>query len=720
MEEEYGLVGGNIFHGELSLEQLFHMRPAPGYADYRTPIAGLYNASSATHAGGGVCGIPGWQAARAVMKDQKRGQASAALAAAATGFVTACNPTPPSRRCFARARSRWSGRVRGRAASAPGWSPRSVAAPATAGPPGQPAVRHDRRPALPALAEAPGRAARPRPARRRRPRPRASNSRWRPTSGARSAVIFGSAHGAGAALDLRDIASDAGMALCGAGCMGFVNVADGLRAIGYLERADLPRGPIALVTHSGSVFSALLRTRRALGFTLAVSSGQELVTTTADYLDYVLDQTDTRVVALVLETVRDGARLVAGAAAGGRARHPGRAAARRRLTARIRDGEPHIPARWPATRASWEALAEGTGALLGRATWPSSPTRSNCSRSDGARAARSRHRHRPRLGRRTHAGRRSGARARRARSRRCPPTTLARLDDLLDDGLLAENPLDLWGTGAARAHCSRESLRRWAPTRPCRPSRSPSIWSRSTTATRPTSMRRSTSLRDVPLVVLTNLASAIDDAAAAPAACSRHSRCSKARAAGWSRCGTCSRWPTPRPVEPPVAVDAARRTGGWRGWTIRARWTALNRSALLADYGIPSCASQARGQRGRRGCRRGVDRLPGGAQDRRARIAHKSDVGGVLVGAGRRGGGAGGLPRPGRAARPARARQRYRPGGRRAGARRRATIPSSGRSSSSRPGACWPNCSAIGWWRCHRYRRAAPRICCDGCGFVRC
>ncbi len=56
MEQEYGLVGGNIFHGELSADQLFHMRPAPGYADYRSPIAGLYQASSATHGGGGVCG----------------------------------------------------------------------------------------------------------------------------------------------------------------------------------------------------------------------------------------------------------------------------------------------------------------------------------------------------------------------------------------------------------------------------------------------------------------------------------------------------------------------------------------------------------------------------------------------------------------------------------------------------------------------------------------
>jgi phytoene dehydrogenase-like protein len=69
METEYGLIGGNIFHGELSLEQLFHLRPAPGYADYRTPLHGLYFASSATHAGGGVCGIPGMQAARAATKD---------------------------------------------------------------------------------------------------------------------------------------------------------------------------------------------------------------------------------------------------------------------------------------------------------------------------------------------------------------------------------------------------------------------------------------------------------------------------------------------------------------------------------------------------------------------------------------------------------------------------------------------------------------------------
>ena len=56
MEDTYGLIGGNIFHGELSVDQLFHNRPAAGYADFRSPVEGLYQAHSATHGGGGVCG----------------------------------------------------------------------------------------------------------------------------------------------------------------------------------------------------------------------------------------------------------------------------------------------------------------------------------------------------------------------------------------------------------------------------------------------------------------------------------------------------------------------------------------------------------------------------------------------------------------------------------------------------------------------------------------
>ena len=68
METRYSLIGGNIFHGELSADQLFHMRPAPGYADFTTPIRGLYQASSATHGGGGVTGIPALQVVRRLRK----------------------------------------------------------------------------------------------------------------------------------------------------------------------------------------------------------------------------------------------------------------------------------------------------------------------------------------------------------------------------------------------------------------------------------------------------------------------------------------------------------------------------------------------------------------------------------------------------------------------------------------------------------------------------
>jgi phytoene dehydrogenase-like protein len=71
MEQELGLIGGNIFHGELSVDQLYHMRPAPGYADFRTPIHGLYQASSACHAGGGVCGVPAYLAVKQILSDRK-------------------------------------------------------------------------------------------------------------------------------------------------------------------------------------------------------------------------------------------------------------------------------------------------------------------------------------------------------------------------------------------------------------------------------------------------------------------------------------------------------------------------------------------------------------------------------------------------------------------------------------------------------------------------
>ena len=72
MEDEFGLTGGNIFHGELSLQQLFFLRPAPRWADYRTPIRGLYLCGSGTHPGGGICGGPGRLAALEILKGGDR------------------------------------------------------------------------------------------------------------------------------------------------------------------------------------------------------------------------------------------------------------------------------------------------------------------------------------------------------------------------------------------------------------------------------------------------------------------------------------------------------------------------------------------------------------------------------------------------------------------------------------------------------------------------
>jgi phytoene dehydrogenase-like protein len=71
LEETYGLSGGHIHHGEMSLDQSFTFRPLLGWAQYRTPIKGLYLCGAGTHPGGGVTGGPGANAAREIIKDFK-------------------------------------------------------------------------------------------------------------------------------------------------------------------------------------------------------------------------------------------------------------------------------------------------------------------------------------------------------------------------------------------------------------------------------------------------------------------------------------------------------------------------------------------------------------------------------------------------------------------------------------------------------------------------
>jgi phytoene dehydrogenase-like protein len=72
LERRFGITGGNIFHGEMSLDQMFSMRPVAGWARYATPVRGLYLCGSGAHPGGGVMGAPGYNAAREMLRDSKK------------------------------------------------------------------------------------------------------------------------------------------------------------------------------------------------------------------------------------------------------------------------------------------------------------------------------------------------------------------------------------------------------------------------------------------------------------------------------------------------------------------------------------------------------------------------------------------------------------------------------------------------------------------------
>jgi acyl-CoA synthetase (NDP forming) len=127
-----------------------------------------------------------------------------------------------------------------------------------------------------------------------------------------AAVVFASGHddrGDPTLLDpIARIANDAGITVCGANCMGFVDVERGLRALAYPEERLEPGG-ITWLAQSGSAFTALLHNDRGIRFNLAVSSGQELNTTVADYMIQALERQSTQVIALFIESVRDPERF---------------------------------------------------------------------------------------------------------------------------------------------------------------------------------------------------------------------------------------------------------------------------------------------------------------------------------------------------------------------------------------------------------------------------
>jgi acetate---CoA ligase (ADP-forming) len=278
--------------------------------------------------------------------------------------------------------------------------------------------------------------------------------------GVRSAVIFGSAYEARERL--ASLATDAGMALCGAGCMGFINVSGGLRAIGYTEAEAVPDGPVALVTHSGSVFSALLRARRRIGFTLAVSSGQELVTAAPAYIDYALGLPGTRVLALVLEAIRDGAALRAALVRAGDQDVPvvmlttGHSAAGKAMVAA------HSGA-LAAADGGWEALARAHGVHRVADLAELADTVELFAAGRRAPRAAAQPDRRPGIAtvhdsglERTHVVDLAGELA--VPFADIGTGTMTRLAGLLAPGLAPDNPLDVWGTGAGTRELFAASL----------------------------------------------------------------------------------------------------------------------------------------------------------------------------------------------------------------------------------------------------------------------
>ena len=387
-----------------------------------------------------------------------------------------------------------------------------------------------------------------------------------------------------------DVVAAAGeMALVGGGCMGFVDTTTGVRAIGYLERDPLPAGPIALVTHSGSVFSALLRTHRRLDYSVAVSSGQELVTHHGRLPGL-------RAVAAARPgwsgwCSRRCATPPGSQAGAGR----GRGSATSRCVAltvgsSVR-GQALVDAHSGAiagSDAGWEALFAAYGVH-------------RCSDLDELTDSLETFA----IGRRPLPGT-AGAGSRRCTTREPSgcwwPTwpsgsgvrfadavarpTVARLAALLDPGLEPTNPLDVWGSGADTEELFADvPERRWPTTPTSARWRWRSTWSRSTTATSRSRGRARGLLRTHRQAGRRAGQPAVGGRPGrGRRGCARRaSRCSRARRRGCARWGTC--WPTPPRPRPPVVVDAERATAGRPAGRPGARRGRAGRRCS-ADYGI--------------------------------------------------------------------------------------------------------------------------------------
>ena len=507
--------------------------------------------------------------------------------------------------------------------------------------------------------------------------------------GDRSVVLFGSAHDLpgqppGLRTRLAATAREAGMAVCGAGCMGFVNVVHGLRAVGYVEPDPLPRGPVALITHSGSVFSALLRTRRRLGFTVAVSSGQELVTTAAQYAEYALSLPETRVLALVLEAIREPGRLRAVLAAARQRGIPvvmltaGRSAGGRALVSA------HSGALATAD-GGWEALAAAYGvhrvgdlaemadtlelfALTGRARHepaadPASPTPATPATpippppppatltlppprpaTDPTPTSINSHvspfNPSVRTGIATvhDSGLERAHVADMADELGVPfaaisAATTARLAALLDPGLEPANPLDVWGTGSRAEEQLSGSLAALAD--------DPAVRAVALAVdlvhefdgdqSYPLAVTETARRTSKPVVVLSNVPAAIDPDTAAGLRAGGIPVLEGTRSGLLALKHLLDHAVDPGPPGPAPAVDGARRER-WTRVITAGEAHGARLEELLRDYGIAAARTRAAGSvAGALAAAAGIG-YPVVLKTGEPGIAHKSDAGGVVLG----------------------------------------------------------------------------------------
>ena len=446
-------------------------------------------------------------------------------------------------------------------------------------------------------------------------------------AGARGAVVFGSAQTPGLREEVSAVATAAGMALCGAGCMGFVNNVTGLRALGYLEPDPLAVGGVSLITHSGSAFSTLLRANRGFGFRLAVSSGQELVTGAADYVDYALDDPDTTLIALLLETPRAVGRLRA---------------------ALLRASEQNVPVviltvgHSPRGR---EMVAAHSGALAGEDIgWQAFCAQTGAVRvSDMAELCDTIELFES--GRRRRPGSVGIATVHDSGAERAlcadlahdlgvefaelGATTLATITDLLDEGLVATNPLDLWGTGADTRTLFSSSLRAIVgdPAVAVTALAVDLVTEFDGDTAYPDAVIEVAAITDSPISVLASVPSAVDRDTAERLRSNGIPVLENARS-GIAALGHLADWPSATETSETI-IDPVRQ----RRWSSRLSapdWDAHSAFRLLADYGITTAAT---------GVADDLDDVLSVADTvgypvvlKTSAADHKSDVGGVVLG----------------------------------------------------------------------------------------